>query len=127
MISLLFKGYLNSEQRKAPSRTTVRNTAEIVLPDTVLPSQASADLPSPAKPKRARIAMKREKEWEEPIFVEPVSKGGAELVGRVLRHQRNNTERICRLPPNKPENLRGQVGHAGNPSKLLRRLRRAVP
>lgn len=126
MIFLLFKGHPNSEQRKAPSRMSAKNTAEIALPDTVSPSQASADLPSPAKPKRARISMKREKEWEEPIFVEPVSKGGAELVGR-LRHQRNNTERICRLPPNKPESLKGQAGHAGNPSKLLISIRGAVP
>ena len=79
-IFLLFQGNLNSEQRKAP-RTSVRNTAEMTPPDTTSQSQAPADLPSPAKPKRARIATKREKEKEEPTFVEPVSRGGAELVG----------------------------------------------
>lgn len=118
-----FKGVLNPEQRKAPSRPSVRNTAEVTLPDKASHSQASAELPSPAKPKRARIVTKLEK--EEPTSIDLVS-GGTEVVGRVLRHGRNDTKRICRLLPNKPKNLRRQVGHAGNPSKPLGNLRKAV-
>lgn len=121
MISPLFKGALNPEQRKAPSRSSVRNTAEFTPPDTASQSQASAELPSPAKPKRARIAAKLEK--EEPTSVELVSKG---VVGRAVRHERNHAEGICRFLPRKPRNLRRQVGDAGYPNEPLRKLRRVV-
>ncbi|KAI9569108.1 hypothetical protein HD554DRAFT_2095314 [Boletus coccyginus] len=96
-----------ASKRKAPSRMSAKNTAEIALPDTVSPSQTSADLPSPAKPKRARIAMKREKEWEEPIFVEPVSKGGAELATSQQAGKPERASRARRKPKQAPDKNKG--------------------
>lgn len=82
VISLLLEVDLNPKQRKAPSRSFVRNNAEITPPGTASQPQASVDLPSPAKPKRARITAKREK--EECTLVEPVLRGVGGPVGRVL-------------------------------------------
>ena len=79
MIFPLFEDVLNAEQRKATSRSTVRNTAEVTPPDVASQSRTSADLPSPAKSKRARIATKLER--EEPASVEPMSRGVTEPVG----------------------------------------------
>ncbi|KIJ69621.1 hypothetical protein HYDPIDRAFT_179360 [Hydnomerulius pinastri MD-312] len=56
-------------KRKAPSRTSTRNATEVAAPESSL--QTHADLPSPAKPKKARTAAKQEK--DEPKLVEPLA------------------------------------------------------
>lgn len=121
--SPLSEGDLDLEQRKAPSRPSVRNMADITPPEPASQSQIGTDLPS-ARPKRARIATKLEK--EEPTSVEPVSREITEPVSRVPRHERNDVERVCRLLPDEAENLGGKAGHAGSTSKLLRKSKRRV-
>ncbi|KAF8558422.1 hypothetical protein OG21DRAFT_1149976 [Imleria badia] len=85
-------------KRKAPSRSSVKNTAETIPPETASQSQTSADLPSPAKPKRARIATKREKEKEDPTPVESVSTSQRakkpERAGRARRKAKHVPEKI---------------------------------
>jgi len=57
-----------ASKRKAPSRSSLRNTSEVTLSDAALRPQASTDFSSPAKPKRARITTKLER--EEPASIE---------------------------------------------------------
>ncbi|KAF9228614.1 hypothetical protein BS17DRAFT_772249 [Gyrodon lividus] len=67
---------LAAPKRKAPARTSTRNAAEVAPPDMSTQSQAPADLPAAAKPKRARVAVKQEKDEElksaEPMADQPI-------------------------------------------------------
>ncbi|KAF8136138.1 hypothetical protein EV363DRAFT_1428597 [Boletus edulis] len=92
-------------KRKAPSRTSTKNTAEITPPETALQSQAPADLPSPARPKRARIVTKREK--EEPTSLEPLPKGGAELSTSQRANKPGRASRGRRKLKQAPERMKG--------------------
>ena len=114
---MLFTRELNSEQRKASSRPSVRNTAEITPSDGASQSQISIDLPSPGRPKRARVTAKVER--EEPTSLDLVPQETTGPVGRKLRYKTNGAKRSCRILLDKPENP-GEVGDAGKPSRLLR-------
>ncbi|KAH0830430.1 hypothetical protein J3R83DRAFT_1825 [Lanmaoa asiatica] len=87
-------------KRKASSRSSARNTVEVALSETASQSQASADLVDLAKPKRARITTKLEK--EDPIFIEPVSRGVTELTASQHTEKPERASRVRRKPKQVP-------------------------
>ncbi|KAG9318315.1 hypothetical protein JVU11DRAFT_400 [Chiua virens] len=88
-------------KRKAPSRSSVRNTMEAARPDAASQSRGPAELSSPAKPKRARIAAKLEK--EEPLSVESASRGAAEPTPTQQVEKPSKVGRGRRKPRKAPE------------------------